>query len=142
MVKDATDKGATVVAGGSRIGNRGFFFEPTVLTDLSEDADVVNLEPFGPIAPVIRFTEFEEAIEIANRLPYGLCSYAFTNSQTRAYELANRVESGIMSLNHYGTSQPDTPFGGVKESGYGREGGYETLDAFMITKFISQKVSG
>jgi succinate-semialdehyde dehydrogenase / glutarate-semialdehyde dehydrogenase len=142
MVKDATEKGATVVAGGSRIGNRGFFFEPTVLTELSDEADVVNLEPFGPIAPVIRFSEFEEAIEIANRLPYGLCSYAFTNSQTRAYEFAHRVESGIMSLNHYGTSQPDTPFGGVKESGYGREGGYETLDAFMITKFISQKVSG
>jgi succinate-semialdehyde dehydrogenase/glutarate-semialdehyde dehydrogenase len=142
MVADARAKGAKIVTGGERIGNRGYFFEPTVLTDIPDDADVVNIEPFGPIAPVIRFNEFEEAIEIANRLPYGLCSYAFTNSQTRAYELAHRVESGIMSLNHYGTSQPDSPFGGVKESGYGREGGYETLDAFMITKFISQKVSG
>ncbi len=141
LVADATAKGATVAAGGKRIGNRGFFFEPTVLTHLPEDADVINVEPFGPIAPVIRFSAFEEAIEVANRLPYGLCSYAFTNSQSRSHELAQRVESGIMSLNHFGTSQADTPFGGVKESGYGREGGYETLDAFMITKFISQKVS-
>lgn len=141
FVADATAKGATLAAGGKRIGNQGFFFEPTVLTNVPEDADVVNTEPFGPIAPVIRFSEFEEAIAIANRLPYGLCSYAFTNSQARSHELAHRVESGIMSLNHFGTSQADTPFGGVKESGYGREGGYETLNAFMITKFISQKIS-
>lgn len=142
MIADATGKGAQVVAGGSRIGNRGFFLEPTVLTEVPDDADVVNIEPFGPVAPVIRFGELDEAITIANRLPYGLCSYAFTNSQTKAYELAQRVESGIMSINHYGTSQPDTPFGGVKESGYGREGGYETLDGFMITKFVSHKVAG
>ncbi len=141
MVADAKVKGATIATGGSRIGNRGYFFEPTVLTDVPDDADVVNIEPFGPIAPVIRFNDLEEAIEIANRLPYGLCSYAFTNSQARSFELAHRVESGIMSLNHFGTSQADTPFGGVKESGYGREGGYETLDAFMITKFISQKIT-
>jgi len=141
LVADAKAKGATVATGGKRIGNRGYFFEPTVLTDVPDDADVVNIEPFGPIAPVIRFREFEQAIEIANRLPYGLCSYAFTNSQAYSHELAHRVESGIMSLNHFGTSQADTPFGGVKESGYGREGGYETLDAFMITKFISQKIT-
>ncbi|HWA48271.1 MAG TPA: NAD-dependent succinate-semialdehyde dehydrogenase [Dongiaceae bacterium] len=141
LVADATAKGGKIATGGHRIGNRGYFFEPTVLTNLSEDADVVNIEPFGPLAPVIRFKEFEEAITIANRLSYGLCSYAFTSSAARAHELAHRVESGIMSINHYGTSQPDTPFGGVKESGYGREGGYETLDAFMITKFISHKIS-
>ena len=141
LVADARAKGATVATGGKRIGNRGYFFEPTVLTDVPDDADVVNVEPFGPIAPVVRFREFEEAIEIANRLPYGLCSYAFTNSQAYSHELAHRVESGIMSLNHFGTSQADTPFGGVKESGYGREGGYETLDAFMITKFVSQKIT-
>lgn len=141
LVADARAKGATVAAGGQRIGNRGYFFEPTVLTDVPDDADVLNVEPFGPIAPIVRFKDLEEAIAIANRLPYGLCSYAFTNSQARSHELARRVESGIMSLNHYGTSQADTPFGGVKESGYGREGGYETLDAFMITKFISQKIS-
>jgi succinate-semialdehyde dehydrogenase/glutarate-semialdehyde dehydrogenase len=141
IVADATKKGAKVAAGGQRIGNRGYYFEPTVLTDVPEDADVLNSEPFGPIAPMVRFNELEEAIEIANRLPYGLCSYAFTNNQARNHELARRVESGIMSLNHFGTSQADTPFGGVKESGYGREGGYETLDAFLITKFISQKIS-
>ena len=112
-----------------------------MLTGVPDDADVMNIEPFGPIAPVVRFHDLDEAIAIANRLPYGLCSYAFTNSQTKAYELAHRVESGIMSINHYGTSQPDTPFGGVKESGYGREGGFETLDGFMVTKFVSHKVS-
>jgi succinate-semialdehyde dehydrogenase/glutarate-semialdehyde dehydrogenase len=142
LVADARNRGAKVATGGNRIGNRGYFFEPTVLTDVPEDADVMNIEPFGPIAPIVRFKDFEEAITIANRLEYGLCSYAFTDSPTRAYDLAYRVESGIMSINHYNTSQADTPFGGVKESGYGREGGYETLDAFMITKFISQRVSG
>lgn len=141
MVADATARGAKVATGGGRIGNRGYFFEPTVLVDVPEDADVLNLEPFGPIAPVVRFGELDEAIAIANRLAYGLCSYAFTNDQARNHELARRVESGIMSLNHFGTSQADTPFGGVKESGYGREGGYETLDAFLVTKFISQKIS-
>jgi succinate-semialdehyde dehydrogenase / glutarate-semialdehyde dehydrogenase len=142
IVADAATRGATIAAGGERIGNRGYFFEPTVLIDVPADADVMNVEPFGPMAPIVRFGAFDEAIAIANRLPYGLCSYAFTNSQTRAHELAHRVESGIMSINHFGTSTAETPFGGVKESGYGREGGYETLDAFMITKFVSQKLSG
>lgn len=142
VTADAVAKGAKVAAGGNRIGNRGYFFEPTVLTDVPDDADVMNIEPFGPIAPVVRFHELDDAIRIANRLPYGLCSYAFTGSQKRAHDLWFGVESGIMSINHYGTSQPDTPFGGVKESGYGREGGYETLDAFMITKFISHKIAG
>ncbi len=141
LVADATARGATLVTGGSRIGNQGCFFQPTVLTDVPEDADVMNVEPFGPIAPVVRFRDFEDAIRIANRLEYGLASYAFTNSMPRANALAMRVESGIMSINHYNTSQADTPFGGVKESGYGREGGYETLDAFMVTKFISHRIS-
>jgi succinate-semialdehyde dehydrogenase/glutarate-semialdehyde dehydrogenase len=141
LVADATARGATLLTGGSRIGNQGCFFQPTVLTDVPEDADVMNVEPFGPIAPVVRFRDFEDAIRIANRLEYGLASYAFTNSMPRANALAMRVESGIMSINHYNTSQADTPFGGVKESGYGREGGYETLDAFMVTKFISHRIS-
>jgi len=142
MIADAVEKGAKVAAGGSRIGNRGYFLEPTVLTDVPEDATVMNVEPFGAVAPIVRYRELEEAVTIANRLPYGLCSFAFTTSQTRAYELANRVESGIMSINHFGTSGPDTPFGGVKESGYGREGGFATLDGFMQTKFVSHKVLG
>lgn len=140
ITADAVSKGATLALGGERIGNRGYFFSPTVLTDVPDHADVVTSEPFGPIAPMIRFAELDDAIRIANRLPYGLCSYAFTNSQKRAYDLTHQVESGIMSINHFVTSQPETPFGGVKESGYGREGGYETLDAFMITKFISHKI--
>lgn len=140
VVRDAADKGARIATGGQRKGNRGYYFEPTVITNPPEAADVVTVEPFGPIAPVIRFERLDEAIAIANRLPYGLCSYAFTNSQSATYRLIHGVESGIMSINHFGTSQADTPFGGVKESGYGREGGYESLDAFMVTKFVSQKI--
>ncbi len=142
MVEDAVRRGGRVVTGGERIGNAGYFHQPTVLADLPADAMVLNEEPFGPLAPVMAFDTFEEAITIANSLPFGLASYAFTTSQQRAHELAMRVESGIMSINHFGSSTPDTPFGGVKESGYGREGGYETLDAFMVTKFISHRVAG
>ena len=109
-------------------------FGAEIIAAMNEAGMLVDVSHCGPKTTL-------DAIEIANRLPYGLCSYAFTNSQARSFELANRVESGIMSLNHFGTSQADTPFGGVKESGYGREGGYETLDAFMITKFISQKIT-
>lgn len=140
LVADATAKGARIAAGGSRVGNLGYFMQPTVLDDVPLTADVMNTEPFGPLAPVTRFSTLEEAITIANSLPYGLCSFAFTESAATAQDLANRVESGIMSINHYGTSQADTPFGGVKESGYGREGGFETLSGYMMTKFVSHKV--
>lgn len=139
IVADARERGGRVVTGGERIGNQGFFFQPTVLADLDPDSLVLNEEPFGPLAPVVRYAALDDAIAIANRLPYGLASYAFTNSTERAAALIDRVESGIMSINHLGGSQPDVPFGGVKDSGFGREGGMEGLEAFTVTKFISQK---
>lgn len=141
LVADAVQRGATVAAGGERIGNRGYYFQPTVLTDVATDAAVMNEEPFGPLAPVTRFRDVDEAIAEANRLPFGLASYAFTESANTAAVLSDRVESGIMSINHLGGSLPETPFGGVKESGYGREGGDSSLDAFLVTKFVSHKVA-
>lgn len=142
LVADATAQGARLATGGARIGDEGNFFQPTVLCDVPLSSQVMNEEPFGPIAPVAVFDTMDEAIAIANALPYGLCSYGFTTSQTRMNRLAQEVESGIMSINHFGTSTPDTPFGGVKESGYGREGGYLSLEAFTVTKFISHRFVG
>lgn len=140
LIEDATGNGGVAAAGGERIGERGNFLQPTVLTNLAPDARILREEPFGPVAPVMPFGEIEEAIGIANALEFGLCAYAFTRSQKIAYELAHRIECGILSINHFGTSQADTPFGGVKQSGYGREGGSETLNGFMITKFVSHHV--
>ncbi|TDR92921.1 NAD-dependent succinate-semialdehyde dehydrogenase [Enterovirga rhinocerotis] len=141
LVSDAEAKGASVPTGGKRIGNRGFFFEPTVLTDVPFTSDVMTTEPFGPVAPVVRFSELDEAIGIANALPYGLASYAFTESAAAAAALSDRVETGIMSINHVGGSMPEAPFGGVKESGLGREGGMEGMDAYINVKFVSHRAT-
>ena len=141
LVADATARGAKVRTGGERIGNRGFFFAPTILTDVPLDAAVMNEEPFGPMAPVIRFRALDDAIAEANRLPFGLASYAFTEASSTAAILVDRVESGIMSINHLGGSSAETPFGGVKDSGFGREGGNESLNGYMVTKFVSHKVA-
>jgi succinate-semialdehyde dehydrogenase/glutarate-semialdehyde dehydrogenase len=138
MVGDAVGRGAKVAAGGQRIGNQGFYFAPTVLTDVPEDSSVMNDEPFGPIAPCVRFRDFDDVIRRANKLPFGLAAYAFTGSADRATAVADALESGMVGINHFGVSLPETPFGGVKESGYGHEGGIEGLEAFLITKFVSQ----
>ncbi len=98
----------------------------------------MNEEPFGPLALVSRFKDFDEAITEANRLPYGLASYAYTRSTRTSTALANNVESGMMSINHYGLALPELPFGGVKDSGYGSEGGLEAVEAYLATKFVSQ----
>ncbi len=124
FVADAEAKGAKLRTGGERIGNQGFFFEPTVLTDVPLDARIMNEEPFGPIAAINRFADEEEAIAEANRLPYGLAAYAFTRSaETPDASSRPRVESGMISINHHGLALPEVPFGGVKDSGYGSEGG-------------------
>ncbi len=141
MVDDAQRRGATVRSGGQRIGNRGFFFEPTILEGPPTDAEVMNEEPFGPIGTISRFDDLDDAVAIANRLTFGLCAFAFTHSAARAHELTQRIESGLLSINHFGTSLPDTAFGGVRESGYGREGGNESLDGYMVTRFVSHKMS-
>ncbi|SFV04382.1 succinate-semialdehyde dehydrogenase / glutarate-semialdehyde dehydrogenase [Methylobacterium sp. 174MFSha1.1] len=138
FVADAEQKGARLRTGGKRIGNQGNFFEPTVFTDVPLDARIMNEEPFGPIAAIQRFSDDEEAFTEANRLPYGLAAYAYTRSAETATKLATRVESGMMSINHHGIALPETPFGGVKDSGYGSEGGSEAIEAYLNTKFVTQ----
>src|SRR5215212_8659492 len=138
FVNDAKDHGAKVVTGGARHGNQGFFYEPTVVTDVPDDAKVMREEPFGPIAPIVTFKSFDEVVERANSLPYGLAAYAFTSSNATAAAIGDAIESGMVGVNSVAVSTPETPFGGVKESGHGSEGGIEGLGAYLSTKFISQ----
>ncbi len=138
FVKDAKDRGGKVVSGGQRRGNQGYFYEPTVLTDLPDDCKIMTQEPFGPLAPVVTFKTFDEVVERANSLPYGLAAYAFTGSAQTANLIGDALQSGMVGVNSINVSTPETPFGGVKESGYGSEGGLEGLQAYLNTKFISQ----
>ena len=124
--------------GGHRIGNKGNFFEPTVITDVPKDARVMNEEPFGPLAVISPFSSFDEVVTEANRLPYGLASYAYTRSAKTANAIAAAVESGMISINHHGLALPEVPFGGVKDSGYGSEGGLEAIENYLNTKFVTQ----
>jgi succinate-semialdehyde dehydrogenase/glutarate-semialdehyde dehydrogenase len=138
FITDAVQKGATLKTGGKRHGNKGYFFEPTVLAGIPADARVLHEEPFGPLALFMPFNTFDEAIAEANRLPYGLAAYAYTRSATTATALGAAIESGMIGINHHGLALPETPFGGVKDSGYGSEGGAEGLEPYLVTKFISQ----
>ena len=138
FVADAVESGAKVLTGGKRKGNKGYFFEPTVMTNVSNDARIMNEEPFGPLAPINSFSSIDEVVEESNRLNYGLAAYAYTNSAKTAQDLGQAIESGQVSINHHGLGLVDTPFGGVKDSGYGSEGGPEGLDAYMTTKLVSQ----
>jgi succinate-semialdehyde dehydrogenase/glutarate-semialdehyde dehydrogenase len=138
FIADAVAKGAKLRTGGRRIGNTGYFFEPTVLTDVPADARVMNEEPFGPIAIMLPFSTFDEAIAEANRLPYGLAAYAYTRSLKTAAAVAAAFESGTVSINHHGLAPIETPLGGVKDSGYGSEGGTEAIEAYLVTKFVTQ----
>ncbi|RWB39731.1 MAG: NAD-dependent succinate-semialdehyde dehydrogenase [Mesorhizobium sp.] len=138
MIQDAVSKGATLKTGGKRIGNKGYFFEPTVLADVPPSAKMMNDEPFGPIAIVNRFSHFDDAIAEANRLPVGLGSYAFTRSAKTAHDLSRRIEAGMLTINHNGFGLPEVPFGGIKDSGYGTEGGSEAVETYLETRFISQ----
>ena len=140
LIADAKSKGARVVAGGSRIGNRGYFHELTVLADVPDDARAMNEEPFGPLALLSPVKTVDEAIEKANSLPYGLAAYAFTRSARNVDQLAERVEVGNLSINHLTASFAETPFGGVKDSGYGREGGTEGLECYTVAKNVSHLV--
>ena len=138
FVADAVENGAKVLTGGKRKGNKGYFFEPTVMTNVSNDARIMNEEPFGPLAPINSFSSIDEVVKESNRLNYGLAAYAYTNSAKTAQDLGQAIESGQVSINHHGLGLVDTPFGGVKDSGYGSEGGPEGLDAYMTTKLVSQ----
>ncbi|MBD3729670.1 MAG: NAD-dependent succinate-semialdehyde dehydrogenase [Sphingomonadales bacterium] len=137
LVGDAVAQGATLAEGGVR-GNAGFFFQPTLLANVPDSAKVMNSEPFGPIAVTQGFATLEEAIAKANRLPYGLAAFAFTNDLHRAGALGEGIESGMVGINTFAISAVDSPFGGVKESGFGSEGGPEGFDAYLVTKAIHQ----
>ncbi len=138
FVKDAVEHGADLKTGGERIGNQGYFYKPTVLADVPSSARIMNEEPFGPIAPMQRFKDLDEVMVEANRLEYGLAAYAFTADAGRATAIANGLESGMVGLNSFNISMPETPFGGVKGSGYGREGGIEGLESYLTVKSVSR----
>jgi len=138
FVADAKARGGKVVAGGSREGNQGFFFQPTIVTDVPDDSKIMTEEPFGPVAPIVTFKTVDEVIERANSLEFGLAAYAFTTSDKNAAAIGDAIQSGMVGVNSVAISTPETPFGGIKESGYGSEGGMEGLHAYMNTKFISQ----
>ena len=138
FVQDARDQGAEIVTGGERIGNAGFFYAPTVVAGATDTLRLMNDEPFGPIAVVTTFADFEEVIARANSLPFGLASYVFTGSSNRAQHAAQALAAGMVSINHFGLALPETPFGGINDSGYGSEGGTETFDGYLNTKFVTR----
>ncbi|HEU4589499.1 MAG TPA: NAD-dependent succinate-semialdehyde dehydrogenase [Steroidobacteraceae bacterium] len=138
LIDEALTHGARLLAGGRRIQRRGYFFEPTVLADVPNAARVMNEEPFGPIAILNPFREFDAVMAEANRLPYGLAAFGFTNDARRVNLLGERLEAGMIGLNSFQISVPESPFGGMKESGHGSEEGIEGLEACLVTKFISQ----
>lgn len=139
LVADATARGARVLAGGQRIGNRGYYYPLTVLADVPDDALAMNEEPFGPLALVNPVHDLDEAIAKANALPFGLAAYAFTHSSNNVHRLSKDVETGNLTINHFVASTAETPFGGVKDSGYGREGGTEGLSCYTVAKNVSHK---
>lgn len=138
LVEDAVRRGARVVAGGGPLAGEGCYFAPTILTDAPDDADVMTVEPFGPVAPITPFRTAEEAIARANSLPYGLASYVFTGSIARATLMSNELRAGMVNINHLGCSLAETPFGGMLDSGIGSEGGTEGFDGYLVTKFVTQ----
>ena len=133
---DAVAKGATVLTGGSRIGEAGNFWAPTVLADVPLDARLFNDEPFGPVAGIRGFDDLNEAIAEANRLSFGLAAYAFTRSLANADLLARRVEAGMLWVNTPAAGSAELPFGGIKDSGYGTEGGPEALEAYLNVRAV------
>ncbi|MEX0343314.1 MAG: NAD-dependent succinate-semialdehyde dehydrogenase [Rhizobiaceae bacterium] len=139
FVEDARTRGAEVTTGGRRVENRGYFFAPTVVKDAPDDCMLMTEEPFGPVAPMTRFSNLEDVAARANSLELGLASYAITNSLERASATAEALEAGMVGINTVGIAIPETPFGGVKESGYGVEGGPESLDHYVVPKSIAQK---
>lgn len=138
MINDAIAKGAEVKTGGRRIGNKGYFFEPTVLANVPTSAKIMTDEPFGPVAVINRFSSFDDMVAEANRLPYGLASYAFTGSTRTAHALRRQVEAGMLTINHNGLALPEVPFGGVKDSGYGTEGGSAAVEAYLESRFVTE----
>ena len=140
LVTDAAGRGARVLLGGEPVPGPGFFYPPTVLADVPADAGILHEEPFGPVAPIAGFGDLDEALAVANSLPYGLAAYCFTDSAATAEKLIAGFEAGILSINHCGGSVPNAPSGGVKDSGYGKEGGPEGLAGYLISKRVSHRL--
>jgi succinate-semialdehyde dehydrogenase/glutarate-semialdehyde dehydrogenase len=138
LVQDAEQQGAEIRAGGHRLNQPGFFFQPTVLANVPDSARIMNEEPFGPVAIVNSFSDTDDVIRRANRLPYGLAAFAFTQNLNIANRLGDALEAGMVGVNTFRISVPDSPFGGVKESGHGSEEGIEGLEACLVTKFVSE----
>lgn len=138
MVADARARGARIMTGGERIPGPGLFWQPTILADVPGESLVMHEEPFGPIAVVLPFDDLDEAIAEANRLPYGLAAYGFTESARTAVRLGNELEAGMIGINHTQMIVCELPFGGIKDSGQGSEGGAEGIESYLTTKFISQ----
>ena len=138
FVEEAVDSGATLVTGGRRLNKPGSFYAPTVLDNVSDDSRIMNDEPFGPVAPIDSFEDIDEVISRANRLSFGLAAYAFTHDPSKIKELKTNVETGLLAINSTVVSLPETPFGGIKHSGYGSEGGIEGLEAFLVTRLITE----
>ncbi|WP_443115521.1 NAD-dependent succinate-semialdehyde dehydrogenase [Herbaspirillum seropedicae] len=138
LIDDALAQGSELVTGGARLGQRGHFYAPTLITGVPPSARVMQEEPFGPIAAVTPFSQPEEAIAMANALPLGLASYVFTQSLDTAHRVSRDLQAGMVNINHSGMAHPELPFGGIGESGFGSEGGVEGFESFLVTKMISQ----
>ncbi len=137
LVADARERGARVLLGGERVGERGYFYAPTVLADVPEDARLLSEEIFGPVAPVATFATDQQAIDAANRTEYGLVAYVYTRDLDRAFRVSEAIETGMVGLNQGVVSNPAAPFGGVKQSGFGREGGFEGIGEYLETKYVA-----
>jgi succinate-semialdehyde dehydrogenase / glutarate-semialdehyde dehydrogenase len=138
LLSDARQHGAHFDAGGSSLPGPGYFWEPTVISEVSNHARIMNEEPFGPVAIINPFSNFDAVIQQANRLPYGLAAYAFTNNNRTVNLLGEQIEAGLIGINSYMISVRDSPFGGMKESGHGSEEGMEGLEACLVTKFVTE----
>jgi succinate-semialdehyde dehydrogenase/glutarate-semialdehyde dehydrogenase len=138
FVDDALARGAELVTGGRRMEGPGSFYPPTILTGVPDEASIMVDEPFGPVAPIARFADTDEVLRRANSLPFGLASYVFTGSLRTARHVSANLEAGMVNINHFGIALAETPLGGVKDSGIGSEGGSETFDGYLSTKFISE----
>ncbi|HAJ12393.1 MAG TPA: NAD-dependent succinate-semialdehyde dehydrogenase, partial [Comamonadaceae bacterium] len=137
FVDDARAQGATILTGGDRLDGAGYFFAPTLVDDVPREAALFNQEPFGPIAGISTFDTLDEAVAEANRLPYGLAAYAFTSSFSHVHRLSREVRAGMLWINQGATPSAELPFGGIRDSGYGSEGGPEALEAYVDTKVVS-----
>jgi succinate-semialdehyde dehydrogenase/glutarate-semialdehyde dehydrogenase len=134
LVADTAASGARLLQGGGRPGNAGYFFEPTVFADVADDARLMHEEPFGPVAPINTFRRIEDAIERANATEYGLAGYVFTRSLGRAQELGRGIRAGMIGVNTFAIAHAEAPFGGVRESGMGREGGRQAIHDYLDVK--------